>query len=96
MKSRNSWLSLSIDAMNMTMEAQSVIALRLARAAVGGAAAEKEAALMVSEKIDTGLELQRQLLMSGFGLLNPSASSKAVAHVRRKIRANRRRLLRGG
>ena len=96
MKSRNSWLSLSVDTMHMAMEAQSVIALRLIRTAAGGAAAEKEAALMVSEKIAAGVALQNQMLTAGLGALGPSAPSKAVAHLRRKIRANRRRLLRGG
>jgi len=95
MASKNPWLDFSINVMKLGLEAQTVIALRLVRASAGGPAAEREAALMVSEKIQAGLELQTQLMTSGLDLLGPGPSSRALAHVRRKVRANRRRLLRG-
>ena len=88
------WLSLSLSAWQMSFEAQQVIALRMAKIALGGDAAVKETALMISEKTEATLAIQSEMalaLMSGTGHLAPS---RAVTHYRRKIRANRRRLTR--
>ena len=88
------WLSLSLSAWQMGLEAQQVIALRLTKLAFGGEAAVKETALMISEKTESMLALQSDMalaLMSGTGHLAPA---RAVTHYRRKIRANRRRLTR--
>jgi hypothetical protein len=74
------------------MEASSVIALRSWKLAAGGAAAETEAKRMVAEKIKAGLALQAMAVTGGLGLSAPGAVKKTVAHYRRKVRANRRRL----
>jgi hypothetical protein len=50
---------------------------------------------MVSEKIEAGLALQALALTGGLGQTSDSAPKKMVAHYRRKVRANRRRLARG-
>jgi hypothetical protein len=50
---------------------------------------------MVSEKIDAGLTLQALALTGRLGLTPNSAATKTLAHYRRKVRANRRRLERG-
>ncbi len=89
---RNPWFSLSIKAFWLGMEAQGVIALRVAKAARGGKAAEDEARLMVSEKAQTALDanvLFARSLMRGEAHLAPA---RAVALYRRKVNANRRRL----
>ncbi|WP_309643571.1 hypothetical protein [Phenylobacterium sp.] len=94
MKRNTSWLSLSLSTWQMTMEAQQVIGLRMAKLAFGGEAAAAETALMFSEKAASALTLQSDMamaLMSGTGHLTPA---RAVTHYRRKIRANRRRLTR--
>jgi hypothetical protein len=93
MAPRNPWLDLSLDAMKLGIESQTVIALRMMQAAVGGPAAQKEMSLMVSEKIETCFEVGGQMMGAGMDLLGPGPSSRAVAHVRRKVRANRQRLL---
>jgi hypothetical protein len=93
---RNPWFSLSMDAMRLGFEAQSVIGLRLAKAAWGGAAAQDEAQLMVCEKTQAAIDAQVVLatsLLSGQGHLGPA---RAVALYRRRVKANQRRLLGGG
>jgi hypothetical protein len=47
---------------------------------------------MVSEKIEAGLALQALALTGGLGLTADGAATKMLAHYRRKVRANRRRL----
>ncbi len=79
--------------MRLGMESHTVIALRMIRASAGGPAAERELTLMVSEKIEACAELSSQMMSAGLDLLGPGPSSRAVAHVRRKVRANRRRLM---
>jgi hypothetical protein len=60
--------------------------------AAGGAAAEAETHRMVSEKIEATLALQRLALTGGLGFTTHSAAAKTLAHYRRKVRANKRRL----
>ena len=93
---RNPWFSLSMDAMALGFEAQSVIGLRMAKAAWGGPAAQDEAQLMVSEKAQAVMDAQVVLatsLLSGQGHLGPA---RAMALYRRRVKANQRRLLKGG
>lgn len=76
----------------LAMEANQVIALRLAKLAQGGPAAQREAALMVAEKaaalaesggIAAGAVLKGQQDLGG---------KRILRLYRRKVRANRRRL----
>jgi hypothetical protein len=50
---------------------------------------------MVSEKVDAGLALQTLALTGGLGMTPAKASARTLAHYRRKVRANRRRLAKG-
>jgi len=78
--------------LTLGLEAQTVVALRLMKLAAGGRAAEREAQRMVAEKIDAAAVANAHLAA---GLLSgaPAAGQrKALAHYRRKVRANRRRL----
>jgi hypothetical protein len=45
-----------------------------------------------SPKIEAGLDLQALALTGGLGLSAERAATKMLAHYRRKVRANRRRL----
>jgi hypothetical protein len=92
---RNPWFLASFDAWRLGVEASSVIALRTLKLAAGGAAAQAEARRMVSEKIEAGLALHARALTGGLGLTAQSAATKTLAHYRRKVRANRRRLAKG-
>jgi hypothetical protein len=90
---RNPWLSLGFNTWALGIEASSVIALRTLKILSGGAAGEAEARRMVDEKVQAGLALQSIALTGGLGLTAHGAATKAVAHYRRKVRANRRRLM---
>ena len=69
-----------------------MIGLRIMKMAAGGVAAETEARRMVSEKVEAGLALQMLAITGGLGVTPHGAAAKTVAHYRRKVRANRRRL----
>jgi hypothetical protein len=89
---RNPWFRFGVNAWSLGIDTSSVIALRTLKIAAGGPAAEVEACRMVSEKIETGLALQELALTGGLGLTASSVATKMLAHYRRKVRANRRRL----
>lgn len=92
MARRNPWFELGMDAFALGVEAQAVVALRMMKFAAGGPAAASEATQMISEKLIAAAEIQAKVangLLSGTSHLTPA---RTVAHYRRKVRANRRRL----
>ena len=76
-----SWIKL----FQLGAEAQQVILLRTMKLAAGGPKADREAKLMVKEKIDTAQKETLKLMMGG----SPEAM---VGNYRRKVKANRKRL----
>ena len=85
------------------LDSQQVIALRLAKIALGGAAAEAEALLMVNEKIAAFTQSQaiagRNVLRSiPAGLPSKGGSAESARQIlnlyQRKVASNRRRLSR--
>ncbi len=88
----NPWMRLGLNAWALGLESSAVIGLRTLKIAAGGAEAEAETRRMVSEKIDSVLALQRLALTGGLGATPHRAAARTVAHYRRKVRANRRRL----
>ena len=94
-RSRNPWLRLSLDAWSLGLEASSVIALRTMKMAAGGPAADAEGQRMVSEKLSAGAEWSALAMTGGLGLTPQRAAARTLAHYRRKVRANQRRLLGG-
>jgi len=93
MARRNPWLRLSSDAWSLAIESSSVIGLRAMTIAAGGPNAQVETERMVREKIEAGLDLQAKALSGGLGVTAHGAAAKTVAHYRRRVRANRRRLV---
>jgi hypothetical protein len=93
-RAANSWFGLAFDTLQLGLEARTVIGLRLARIAQGDSAAWSEANLMVAEKAQALSELQTRAVLAAMTGAKPVTPRKAVAHYRRKVRANRRRLLR--
>jgi len=85
-------MRLGFDAWALGMEAGAVIGLRSLKIAAGGAAGEAEARLMVDEKVAAAVELQTKALTGGLGFTGAGVATKTLAHYRRKVRANRRRL----
>jgi hypothetical protein len=88
------WLDLAVDGWRLAAESQTVIALRLVKLAAGDAAAAAEAQLMVREKIQAAGEAQSAWLGDALTGSAHLAPRRALAHYRRKVRANRRRLTR--
>jgi hypothetical protein len=66
--------------------------LRTLKIAAGGPAGAAETELMVREKVQAALALQTLAMTGGLGFTAAGATSKTLAHYRRKVRANRRRL----
>ena len=81
--------------MLLGMESQSVIGLRMAKMAWGGAGSQAEGRRMVAEKITTALEVQGRVLsriIAGKTLLAPD---EIIRLYRGRVRGNRKRLSRG-
>jgi hypothetical protein len=76
----------------LAIESQQVIAMRLTQMALGGPGVQKEAELMVSEKIESMAEVGQMMIMATLGGAHDMGAAKAMQHYRTKVRANRRRL----
>ena len=88
----NPWLQLSLKAVEMGMEAQSVIALRMLRLATGGARMEAEASRMVTDKVAAAAEAQPVAAVSALNGHSPHVvTSKAPRAPKKRARANKRR-----
>jgi len=91
----NSWLSLTFKALALGVEAQSVMAMRVMRLAAGGARAHSEARRMVAEKVAAAAEMQAAATAAiMMGRKDHVVAGKALRAVGKRVRANRRRLLR--
>lgn len=89
----NTWYQTSMKAWLLAIEASQVIALRMAKIAMNDKTGKLESERMVSEKIDAAMELQGMALTGSLGHTPQSISRKTLTHYHRKVRANRRRLL---
>ncbi|TNC11413.1 hypothetical protein FF100_20030 [Methylobacterium terricola] len=83
----DSWLRLGLDTVRLGLEAQTVVALRLAKLSLGGTAAQIEAERMVTEKMEAAAEAAMTLASGG-------TAERVVRDYRRKVRANAVRLSR--
>lgn len=88
----NPWLRIGMDAWSLGIEASTVIGLRTLKIAAGGAAGEAEFRRMISEKIGAGLELQALAIKGAIGPAPERVAAASLAHLRRKVTANRKRL----
>lgn len=92
---KDPWTTLAFDSWSLGLEASSVIGMRMMKLAAGGAAAQAEAQLMVGEKLATSLTLPMLAMTGQLGASGPAIASGSLAHLRKKVRANRRRLAKG-
>jgi hypothetical protein len=81
------WVSLGFDALELHVEAQRVIGLRLMKLAGGGPAAQTEARRMMTEKTAA-------LAEAAFTLAAGGSAKTVVRRYRTHVRANQRRLSR--
>jgi len=84
--------SLAFQSTMLAIEAQQVIAMRLTKMALGGPGVQKEAALMVSEKLETMAHGSRLMMRGALDGKSDMNADKVVALYRRKVTANKRRL----
>ena len=84
-RQRQTWFSLMMETATLAVEAQQVMALRLTRLAAGGAAAQTEAARMVSEKVVAYAEASTMLARG-------KSPETVMRRYRTRVRANSRRL----
>ena len=86
------WWQLGYDAWQLGVESSAVIGLRSMRMMAGGATADTEARLMVSEKMGAAMDLSLRAMTGDLGTSPGPATAKLISHYRRKVGANRRRL----
>jgi len=79
------WMKLSLDWTLLTLEAQTVIGLRLMMLGAGGTAAQTEVHRMMTEKASALVEATATLVSGG-------SAQKVIADYRKHVRANSRRL----
>lgn len=88
------WFAIGMDAWMLGAEAAMVIGLRSVTLAMGGAQARHEARRMVAEKVEAGAVLGMALATGKLGTDAESVTRGTVSHLRKKVRANRKRLSR--
>jgi hypothetical protein len=91
-RSRKTWFDLGMDAWSLGVEANMVIGLRMMTLARGGGAAQAEIDRMIGEKAEAGADLMMKGMSGALGVTPQDVAAKSLTHLRRKVRANRRRL----
>jgi hypothetical protein len=91
----NPWISIGLDAWRLGLDASVVIGLRAVKIAAAGPGGATETKRMIAEKVEAGLTLQTLALTGRLGATPASVSARTLAHYRRKVAANRRRLTKG-
>ena len=93
MRTWNAWFSLSSQAALLSLEAQSVMALRFIRFAAGGPLARSETSRMITEKVQALGEAQTAAAIAAISGRNSRHVAKKVLGVyKKRVRGNRRRL----
>ena len=92
--SAKTWPELAIEGWMLGAEMSAGIWLRSLRMMTGGRLATREAERMVGEKITAAMTLVPAIMAGGIGQSAEEATDRAIAHYRKPVRANRRRLSR--
>ena len=87
-------LTLAMDSWRLGLEAWTVIGLRVPKLLAGNPAALVEAQRMIVEKIEALGTLQWMALTGGLGTTPHAALKTSVAHYRKAVGQNRKRLAR--
>jgi hypothetical protein len=86
------WWALGLESWRLGMDVASVVAMRSAKIAAGGAGAARESQLMVAEKVAAAAEIQVAFMTGGLGRSPQAISRNIVRTYGAKVRKNRRRL----
>ncbi len=89
---RRSWKRSLFGPAMLAMEAQQVIALRMAKLAMGGPGALSEASRMVTEKMNASASAANMMTLAMAKGTPGGGSDQVVRMLRRHVRANRKRL----
>jgi hypothetical protein len=91
----NPWFALTFKAIQLGIDAQNVMTLRMMRLASGGTRAQNEMTRMVIEKATAGAEAQVAAVGAAVaGNKDHVIAGKALNVIRKRVGANRRRLSR--
>jgi hypothetical protein len=91
----NPWFALSFKAVQLGIDAQNVMALRMMRLASGGTHAQNEMTRMVIEKATAAAEAQVAAVGAAMaGHQDHVVAGKALNVIRKRVGANKRRLSR--
>jgi len=90
------WAELALDGCMLGFDMSMVIWLRSLRMMAGGRPATAELQRMMSEKVVAGLTLMPAVMAGGPAQSPEGVASRSLEHFRKPVRANRRRLARGG
>lgn len=88
---RSMW-GLAISSTRLALDAQHVIALRMAKLALGGPAAKREAAKMIAEKAKAVADSQHLVLSAAVRGQGDRAAERVIGLYQRRVSANKRRL----
>jgi hypothetical protein len=86
------WADMAVQSTMLAIESQQVIAMRLTKFAMGGPGVDREATLMVSEKMESLAQVGQMVMMAALGGHHDMGAGKVVRHYRKKVSANVRRL----
>ena len=92
--SAKTWPELALEGWWLGAEMSVVIWMRSLRMITGGRLASREAERMVSEKVSAAMTLVPAIMAGGIGQSAEEATGRAIAHYRKPVRANRKRLSR--
>ena len=92
---RDPWTGMVWNAWAMGLEASTVIGMRTLKIAAGGSAADAEIRLMVDEKMTAAMTLPMLAMTGQLGNTATAVAARSLTHLRKKVRANRRRLAKG-
>jgi hypothetical protein len=85
-----------MDAMKFNLEVQSVVSMRLMKIAAGGASGTAESTRMIQEKAEASVAaLTAGTLALARGRSVKAATKAAIVPVKKRVRANQKRLSRG-
>lgn len=88
------WTSLAFDSWKLAWEASAVIGLRMAKMATMDPDNLVEVQKMVAEKVEAVAQIQVKAMTGGLGATQDGAARRIVAHYRKAVGKNRRRLSR--
>ena len=86
------WAAMASQGTMLAIESQQVIALRLAKMAMGEPGAQREAERMVTEKLHAMTDSAHMMFTAAIGGAADLGAEKIIKRYRSTVRANRKRL----